>query len=192
VLNYRAVKMAQNYEASRRDELAMVYRNLEYIQETALDYHLGKDIRLYTMGAWLEKLFHTYLKEHLDILAAVFRRHFTVDALSTVLDVVRDGVAYYYLITLVVTKQIGIGDFTLYFAAVAGIAQWITSIISDISGMRSGCRDISYVQQYLAIAPQETKGSTTTLSAGSAAPTIVFDNVVFSLSRKRKLDAASL
>ena len=179
VLNYRAVKVAQNYEASRRDELAKVYRNLEYIQETALDYHVGKDIRLYTMGAWLEKLFHTYLKEHLDILAAVFRRHFTVDVLSTVLDVVRDGVAYYYLITLVVSRQIGIGDFTLYFAAVAGIAQWITSIISDISGMRSGCRDISYVQQYLAIAPPATEGSTTTLSGSSAAPTIVFDNVSF-------------
>ena len=178
VLNYYAVQWARKYEASRREEVAKVQRNLEYIQETSLDYQAGKDIRLFTMGPWLEQHFQKYIGEYLALLASVFRRHLTVDVVSTALDILRDGVAYAYLITMVLSREIGIGDFTLYFAAIAGMSQWITQVIADFSGLQRGCREISYVQQYLDI-ESTAKSNAVVLATPAVAPKIVFENVSF-------------
>ena len=177
-----SVSKAQAFEASQRNDMANVERKLEYMQETALNYRYGKDMRIYRSIDWFERMFNEKLEHYLAILHKVFKSYFSSDLLATLLDMLRDGVVYYYLIynLLVDTgMSISLGDFTLYLAAIAGISNWITLTVNDYNSLRRGCMDIGYLRDYLDLEAAETQETNTFDHALPKQPEIVFENVSF-------------
>ena len=71
-----SVSKAQAFEASKRNELASVERKLEYMQETALNYRYGKDMRIYKSIAWFERMFNEQLEHYLAILKRYLKATF--------------------------------------------------------------------------------------------------------------------
>ena len=178
-LSYLAVRAAQRYEALHRGDVATVYRKIGYMRDTALDYRGGKDLRLYAMTDWFERLYTGYIEEYLMIAQRFFRRHFAAEGLATVLDLVRDSLAYIWLITLVIHQEISIGEFTLFFGAIAGISNWITMIMTDVANLQRGCNEISDLRAYLDIPGRIIDNPLHIRPEDISRPEIVFDKVSF-------------
>ena len=179
LINYMALRFAQRYEASRRGEYADIGKKLLYMRETALDYRGGKDLRLYKMTNWFEKLYQGYIDEQLKLTISFFKRYFASDSLVTVLDTVRDAAACLYLISLVLRQEIGLGDFTLYFGAIAGISHWLTLIFTDIANLQRGCNEIADLRAFVNEIGRVVSNPIKIEPNAIVMPQITFENITF-------------
>lgn len=104
-----------------------------YLNDKSGDYHYGKDIRIFSMGNWFREIFDI----HIRLCEDWQMRHETplwrVDLLDSILTLCREGIAYAYLIFLVLQGQILASDFVLYFAAIAGFSTWVLDAANQLS-----------------------------------------------------------
>ena len=117
-------------------ERARYNRQLGYVDLAAEDPRAAKDILLYRMGALLRKRYG----ENMEKIAGWYRRYGRVVLRSSIADsslsLLREGVAYAYLIVLALRGAIGAGDFVLYFAAISGFSAWMRAIVTHLTALR--------------------------------------------------------
>ena len=119
---------------------------LMYLQKKRNDRDIAKDIRLFGMGPWLFDINASLMRA----LKAFSGRRERVLLIGSVTDVVltfvRSGVAYIYLIGLVVAGELSAPEFLLLFTAVGGFATWIGGVLSEFNTLRRHSLEISNVR----------------------------------------------
>ena len=110
-LNKRIIKWA----AANNQEKIGYRQRTDYINGVSGDLRSAKDIRLYNMSAWFERVYTMNLKG----LSGWYRRYaakaFGVSVADSGLSLLREGIAYAYLLHLVLDSRIGVADFVLLF-----------------------------------------------------------------------------
>ncbi len=125
-INYFAAEHARKYQYNIRDENAVLQNKLWYIQTAMNGVEAGKDIRLYGMEDWFSTMWDNIQDGITAWRQRVRNRYFMADAVSGLTLFLRDGIAYGYLIWAVMTGEISIGDFVLYFAAVTEFSGFVS------------------------------------------------------------------
>lgn len=116
-----------------KDDRANATRRINYIAYGTRGMQEGKDIRVFSMSRLLKEISQWVIKDKRNIeekAEKLMVYHFSVTALLIFL---RDGFAYVYLCCLYIGGGLSIGDFTFYFAAIAGVGSWLTKISDSIS-----------------------------------------------------------
>lgn len=131
-----------------RDEKAELTKKMNYIEWKSYDRDPGKDIRIFGMRGWLEEIFQKYLRLYDDFVCRRERAYFAADALDAALSLLRNGLAYYYLITLTLREGLPASTFLLYFTAVGGFSAWITGILAGVSDLYKKSLDISVLREF--------------------------------------------
>ena len=65
------------------------------------------------------------------------------------LALLRNGVAYGYLIALTLRQGLSASQFLLYFTAVSGFTQWITGILQQVSTLQKESLELSTLREFL-------------------------------------------
>ncbi len=104
-----------------------------YLNDKSGDYHYGKDIRIFSMGAWFREIFDIHIRLCEDWQLRHEKPLWKADLLDSILTLCREGIAYAYLIDLVLHGQILASDFVLYFAALAGFSTWVLDTANQLS-----------------------------------------------------------
>lgn len=107
-----------------------------YLNDKASDYHYGKDIRLFSIGTWFREIFDINIRLCDDWQNRQEKPLWKADLLDGFLTLCREGVAYIYLISCVLSGQILPSDFVLYFAAIAGFSTWILGVANQLSELK--------------------------------------------------------
>lgn len=116
-----------------KDDRAKATRRINYIAYRTRGMQEGKDIRVFSMSALLKQISHWVINDKRNIEEKAEKLmvcHFSVTAFLILL---RDGFAYIYLCYLFIQGKLSIGDFTFYFATIAGIGNWLTKLSDSIS-----------------------------------------------------------
>ena len=133
ILNYFALDYAKKYEQSKRGELAKIENKLDYVENICGDVKAAKDVRIYHLADWFMTVHTSIMQNYARVRANIQNHYFLsggVDALTLLL---RDCIAYVYLIHAVQSGQITIEYFVLCFGAITGLSAWISQIIRDIN-----------------------------------------------------------
>ena len=128
---------------SGREQFWQYYKRSDYITTSAMDAKAAKDIRLFGIASWFRELFDTQLRLFDDWNSGMERGLLMADLLDCGMTVIREGVAYFVLISMVLNKQITVPDFVLYFAAVGGFSAWVSDIMSSYTELDRHCLDIA-------------------------------------------------
>ncbi len=136
-----------NYQHRKEDE--EICKRVEYILNRAEDRYLAKDIRIFGMWEWLCRLQDKYMKLYLDFCGRREKRYFVADLADLVLGMLRNGIAYAYLLYMVLGGQIGAAEFLLYFTAVSGFTAWINGIMNGISTLHRQGLELESVREFL-------------------------------------------
>ena len=104
-----------------------------YLNDKSGDYHYGKDIRIFSMGAWFREIFDIQIRLCEDWQLRHEKPLWKADLLDSLLTLCREGIAYAYLIGLVLHGQMLASDFVLYFAAIAGFSTWVLDAANQLS-----------------------------------------------------------
>jgi ATP-binding cassette subfamily B protein len=145
ILNKRIIK----WTADNNKEKIDYQQRTNYISSVSGDLKSAKDIRLYNMSVWLEKVY----KNNIKGLSGWYRRYtskvFKVSVCNSGLALLRDCMAYAYLLYLVLNSQIGVADFVLYFGVITGFSIWLDGILGQINSMNRISLAVNYLRAYL-------------------------------------------
>ena len=128
---------------NRHKWLKLDYR-MNYLSRRTSTYEASKDVHLYHMPPWLEKLFNRDLKERLHHTVRQQGNYFLIGAVNGATRMVWEVAAYLYLVYLVCEGQLDAAGFVFYFGIVTGFASWCASIVSS---MRKLHLEASYVEE---------------------------------------------
>lgn len=116
---------------------------------TSISRSYAKDIRIFGLRDWMEDVwnhaFHLYQ-------TFVGRREWVylwTNIVDLLLSLLRNGIAYAYLIWMTLEYGLPASRFLLYFGAVSGFTQWITGILDKFSELHRQSLDISTLREFL-------------------------------------------
>ena len=149
LLNYFVSKPLNNYSYKHKEELSKILNQLGYLQNTAKDHTMAKDIRLFGLRPWFQELQDKAIKAYLAYLMKEQNVLIWSGIADLILSFLRNGVAYAYLISLVLNDGISISMFLLYFSAVGSFNGWVSGILNSLLTMHRQSVDISIIREVL-------------------------------------------
>ncbi len=151
LVSYFARTRIQSWEHRNKAERQKYFTQMKYIRKRAESVELAKDIRIFGLEPWLREIYG-----HAMALfeAFIWRRERVLiwaNIISILLVLVRNGVAYAYLIYLALHDGLSASQFLLYFSAVSGFSNWVMGIMNDFADLHKRCLSIAEVIEYLEV-----------------------------------------
>lgn len=149
IINYLVGVYVNKYEHKNKDNLTPIEKKLRYITQKTGDFKSAKDMRLYNMTDWFQNMYGIFLEKKLHFQKKNIYRRYLANIVDGILVLLRDGIAYGFLIYSVLFKGMEISNFVLYFAAVAGISTWLSGIVKNINSINSSSLNINDLRSFL-------------------------------------------
>nr|WP_204487909.1 ABC transporter ATP-binding protein [Caldicoprobacter guelmensis] len=137
IISYYLTFLARKFEHSKKDEISENDRRSQYLYNIMYDFAYGKELRILGIRDWIAELFKLYKERRLKIHREIRLKYFKAGIADTLLLLIREGIIYAYLISLVIAGKLSIPDFTMYFTTIAQFASWFTNVINDIAHIRA-------------------------------------------------------
>lgn len=153
-LSFIAEQYMQRWNYSHKTELFQSLHKINYIKEKSQDTSIGKEIRIFGVDKWLNQIYAAALKSYELLCIKKQRVQAVVALLDTVLEFLRNGIAYLFLIGSVVKGEMNAPEFLLYFSAFSGFSEWIIGIMKDCIELNEESMGLSKVQEYLNLREQ--------------------------------------
>lgn len=148
-VGYFVSRYVNGYEYRHRDELAGYEKRMWYISNRAGNYSTAKDIRIFGIRSWLAELG----EQAVGAYTAFWKRAEGVYIWARITDLIltflRNGIAYFYLIRLVIAGELTTAEFLLYFSAVGGFTVWVCGILRSFAELHRHSLDLSTVRECL-------------------------------------------
>ena len=128
---------------------AKIDKKLNYIIYTGSDAAFGKDMRLYRTGGWFTDLRNTLIGQSSALMRRIQKRYFFAGAVNAFVLLLRDGVAYAYLIYSAASGRITVSDFTLYFGAITAFSGFVGGIVNSLNQLNGANLQMNSMRGFL-------------------------------------------
>lgn len=149
VISYFFGNHVNEYGYRHREEEAEYERHMNYISERAEDVGAAKDIRLFGLSPWLKDVHEKAVAAYTAFHGKVQGMYFWSRIVDLCLAFLRNGIAYAYLIGLVLSGGLDVAQFLLLFAVTGGFTEWVSNIFSGLNTLYKQTLDISNVRELL-------------------------------------------
>lgn len=160
--------------------LSKMNRIWAYMFYQLSDFRYGKDIRLYDSADMMCKKADTFTDNWIGIWKSQQRTMRPFGLGKDGVNALRDGISYFYIGYLAVTKAISIGDFSMCVSSAANLYHSLFNVVSSVQELRKRCRYAHRYLEFTAYPAAMTKG-TKPVSKGKH--TIEFSHVSFKYPR---------
>lgn len=137
------------WEYRHLDELRQYFQKTSYLSSLSHDRQIAKDIRIFGLRTWIDELYTSTLQLYKGCIQRREKAYFLANLIELGLLVLKNGLAYYYLIHLVLNGTISAAMFLLYFNAVSGFAIWVDGILANFTTLHQQSLDINKVRDFL-------------------------------------------
>lgn len=142
-------RYTNNWTFQHREQEDRYYAQKRYLRDKAQSVELAKDIRIFGLQNWLNDLLSSIHNAYLDFLLKVERKRLLADIVEAVLTMLRNGIAYVYLIQMALGEGLSVPEFLLYFTAVTTFSQWVMGILQESVKLHQESLDISQLREFL-------------------------------------------
>ena len=139
---------ANGFGYRHRDESADYLRRLSYAYDSGARVDLAKDIRIFSMKPWIDDICRASMALYEKFVIRREKAHIWGNVADVVMALARNGIAYVYLIHLVVNQDLNVALFLLYFTAVGGFSEWVNGILASFSQLRRQSLDLSAMREF--------------------------------------------
>lgn len=147
-LTYLTTSWQPKYFEKHKKEWEKEERKKNYLQELSDDFPNAKDIKLYGMEGWINKMMRDYQAYLLMWNKRCSLRGFWASALAGVMTFVQNGVVYFVLIGMLLAERISVGDFVFFFGLAGSIAGYLQGVITDIAKLGVRADKIAYYRDF--------------------------------------------
>ena len=147
VLHLLLVK--RDYHAT--DQITPFRHKLNYYYRLANNIPAGKDVRIYNARDWFVRSMAECLAAYVRFLGKVGHVAIHISAGRALLTLIRDLIAYAYLIYSVIQGIISVSDFIFYFGIINGFSSWVLNVSYSINDLRRICAECDRFREFLEI-----------------------------------------
>ncbi len=137
------------YEYRYREERGDLENRIWYEVRGGKKLKSAKEIRIFGLKPWFDEV----TEKAMDAYTAYSRRMGNVAIWGKILDLtltfLRNGLAYWILVRLVLAGQLSAAEFLLYFSAAGNFSGWVNGILKRMSRLYSQCLVLSSVREFL-------------------------------------------
>ncbi len=152
IINYLMAGWQQKRSYQNKDARNLTEKKMSYVAyKVSLDLKYGKDIRLFGLADFFDTLIKKLSGERLNHQEKLERDAFISALVSFIIILIRDGVAYAFLITSAIEGTIDAADFVLYFSAITQLSGFISGILNTWSMVHNGALEISDYREFFDI-----------------------------------------
>lgn len=151
VVGFFVSKHIHEWEYRHKDEMEGLYKELNYFLEKPRQLAFAKDVRIFGLGSWLRELQNKALKMLTAFIVRREKTYLWANVVDVSMTLLRNGIAYGYLIWQTLAQDLPASEFLLYFTAVSGFSAWVTGILSEFSQLHKESLALSRIQEYLNI-----------------------------------------
>lgn len=166
VLAYITTSWQPKYFEKHKKEWEKEERKKNYLQGLSDDFYNAKDIKLYGMENWLDKMMRDYQAYLLMWNKRCSLRGFFASALAGLMSFIQNGVVYVVLIGMLLEGEIGVGDFVFFFGLAGGIAGYLQGIITDVAKLGVRADKIAYYKDLFGYESRFNRGQGCALPEG--------------------------
>lgn len=149
IAGFLVSRYTNNWRYARREQEEKYFQQKYYLRTTSESVELAKDIRIFGLQNWLNELLDDIHNLYLDFTLHCEHVEVAADITEAVLTMVRNGIAYVYLVHMTLTEGLSVSEFLLYFSAVTTFTMWIMSILQEMSTLHKESLDISRIREFL-------------------------------------------
>ncbi len=154
VLSFWASQKAIQWELAHREEFQACDKETGYIITLSRKNSIAKDIRIFGLAPWLRELNEKAIRTWESLRSRSERAELWANLADVVLTLLRNGIAYAYLLAMALGQNLSAAEFLLYFSAVSGLTAWIIRILNQFTVLRRESVSLSQVQEYLNLPEQ--------------------------------------
>lgn len=137
------------WEYRHREEREQYDKELRYFLTQPRQVRLAKEICVFGLAPWFRELREKSMKALYGFIARRERNYLWANVADVALTLLRNGIAYAYLIQQTLIQGWSASTFLLYFTAVSGAASWVTGILTQCSQLHKESINLSKIQEYL-------------------------------------------
>ncbi len=149
VAGYLVNKRINEWGYRHREEESGYIKEMYYIREKATERFLAKDIRIFGLAGWVNDIWYKTLRLYQGFIRKRESLYIWTNVIDLLLSLLRNGIAYAYLLWLTLTSGMSASEFLLYFTAASGFTQWVTGILEMFTQLHKQSLDISIVREFL-------------------------------------------
>ena len=133
LIGYFLNKKVNKWVSENTNEKSGYEQNLQYVISVSDDVRAAKDIRIYNMALWFNRIYEKNLSGLLGWYRKYTAKLFGVSAADGMITLVREGITYLILLKMTLSGSITVAEFVLYFNVIAGFSTWLGSLMGQIS-----------------------------------------------------------
>ncbi|MGN1202550.1 MAG: hypothetical protein ACI4RF_04590, partial [Eubacterium sp.] len=149
VAEFFLLKYLNKKEHKSRDDRNKLFTKFIYFYEQSKNFSAAKDIRIYGFTDRFAAVMAQLVFDCERIVARYTKQNISVSATRALLNLIRELVAYAYLVYMVVIGRLSVSDFIFYFGIITGFSNWILSLVYCYSGLERCCNDCQKFRDYV-------------------------------------------
>ena len=169
VISYVIGNRVNEWGYRHREEEGELEDRMYYLGRRASSLTAAKDIRIFGLRPWIDELYSKLVEAYTAFQQKAQGVYIWAKIVDLLLTFVRNGLAYAYLVRLVLNNGLSVAEFLLFFSAVSGFTTWVTGILGGFNTLYKQSLDISTVRECMeyeepfkfdngeAITPEEDK-----------------------------------
>lgn len=142
-------RYARGYIDKHKDEDAGIWKKQKYLYDQAKKISAGKDIRLFGMEGWLDRIMEQLVRDGTAWQKKAERRWYLPVASDGIFTAIRDLLAYGVLISDVMEGRISIAMFTFYLGIITGFSKWLFAVVGSYNDMKRASMETGYFREAL-------------------------------------------
>lgn len=166
LLSYFTTRWQPVYYEKKKKEWEKEERKKGYIQGLSNDFSKAKDVKLYGLEPWLDRMMRDYQAYVLLWDKRCSLRGLLGSMLAGLLALFQNGIAYLVLIGQFLEGGISVGEFVFYFGLLESISSFFQQIVGDVAGLGTRGDKIAYYRDLFDYPCRFRRGEGCPLPAG--------------------------
>ncbi len=146
--DFMVARRFDRWDYGHQEESVRIMRRDRYFYNSAKDPRLAKDIRIFGMQEWLWDIKEDVGRLRRNFLRRGGRNTLLKNGLETLLDLLRNGIIYAYLLTVTLQGGLSAAQFLLYFTAATGFTGQLIGILSGMTELNRQSMELSNVREF--------------------------------------------
>ena len=148
ILSYFTTLWQNKYYEKHKHLWEKESRKAGYLGGLSENLQVAKDIKLYGLEEWLNKMMSDYRAHIIMWNKRCHLRGLWASILAGLMTLIQNGVAYVVLIGMLLTGSLSAGDFVFYFGIVGSVAGFLHGVVGDVAKLNKRADKIAYYREF--------------------------------------------
>ena len=171
ILKFLAEKQYDNL-----GKVSKLNNRFNYFYKVSKDGKAAKDICIYGLSDYFIKALAQSIYSIEKIYAKYTHQSVAFDGITALLNLIREAIAYFYLVYLVTANRLSVSDFIFYFGIITGFSNWVVGLVFSYNQIQKSCNECKAYRAYIESEDVADKGKKLT---SNKVETIEFKNVSY-------------